>query len=73
MPSLRESDPILVNMKQNELKSSLKPGLAVLQKIPLSSAQSDSDQDKSNENDEKILSANGLHWCHETQVQMFCS
>ena len=54
MPSLRESDPILINMKQNELKSSLKPGLAVLQKIPLSSAQSDSDQDKSNENDEKI-------------------
>ena len=44
MPSLRESDPILVNMKHNELKSSLKPGLAVLQKIPLSSAQFDSDQ-----------------------------
>ena len=44
MPSLRESDPILVKMKQNELKSSLKPGLAVLQKIPVSSAQSDSDQ-----------------------------
>ena len=56
MPSLRESDPILVKMKRNELKSSLKPGLAVLraQKIPLSSAQSDSDQAKSNENDEKI-------------------
>ena len=54
MPSLRESDPILVNMKQNELKSSFKPGLAVLQKILLS------DQAKSNENDEKSQKWNNI-------------
>ena len=55
MPSLRESDPILVKMKQNEWK--LSSSIKSSQFSPcfyLPSVQSDSDQDKCNKNDEKF-------------------